>query len=290
VIDGLLPVDKALGWTSHDVVARLRRVAGQRSIGHAGTLDPLASGVLVLMLGSATRLSSLVMQAPKTYCAEIVLGATTVTDDGEAPLLEARDAGSIRREEVERCLQAFIGDVDQVPPRYAAVRHGGEKLYVLARKGVDVEPAPRRVHISALTLTRWDPPRFRLRIECGSGTYIRSLARDIGASLRVGAYLHALRRTSSGSFTIDRCSPLDALSDREAVALATHPMDWVLGDWPAVVLASDQVRAARHGQAVPIGDVTEGRVRLYDAFGTLVGLAVCSGDRVKPYRVFNGGH
>ena len=265
-------------------------MVGQKAVGHAGTLDPLASGVLVLLLGNATRLSSLVMQSRKTYCAEIVLGATTATDDGESPLLEMGDARPIRREEVERCLQSFVGDIDQIPPRYAAVRQGGEKLYALARRGMDVEPQSRKVSVYALTLTHWQAPRMRLRIECGSGTYVRSLARDIGERLGVGGYLHALRRVASGTITIDHCSRLDALTDGDAVAQGLYPMDWVLGDWPALVLRPDDLGPVRHGQAVPVGGATGGRVRLYDASGTLIALAECSEGRVKPYRVFDGGH
>lgn len=289
MIDGILPIDKPLGWTSHDVVARVRRLAEQRAVGHAGTLDPLASGVLLLVLGNATRLSPYLMDAPKAYCAEVILGATTVTDDAEAPVQRLHDVSHLGAERIERCLDRFRGDIDQIPPAYSAVRQGGQKLYTLARKGVEVEAPARRVTISGIRLVSWSAPRLRLHVQCGSGTYIRSLARDIGADLGVGGYLHALRRVRSGTFGLEECRTMDQLAGRADVARAILAPDRAVWHWPAIVLGPPEVRAARTGRALRVGEAPNGKVRLYDDAGALVALAESVAGLVKPYRVFDGG-
>jgi tRNA pseudouridine55 synthase len=286
---GILPVDKPAGWTSHDVVARVRRLAGQREVGHAGTLDPLATGVLLLVLGKATRLSSYLMESRKVYCAEVVLGVTTVTDDAEAPIERQRPLPPLVRDDIEGCLHTFIGMISQAPPRYAAVRHGGQKLYKLARQGVAVAPEPRQVAIHTIDLEDWSPPRLRLRITCGSGTYIRSLARDIGAALEVGGYLHALRRTVSGSFTLADCRGLDDLHGLEDVRRSLKPLDWALLGWPAAVLGSREVDLVLTGKPAHCSGATRGNVRLYDISGRLVALARVEGGVARPFRVFDGG-
>lgn len=289
MIHGILAIDKPLGWTSHDVVARCRRVAGQRQVGHAGTLDPLATGVLLLVLGSATRLSSYLMETRKVYCADVVLGATTATDDAEAPLQTQADASHITLDDLHGCLARFTGDLEQVPPAYAAVRRGGQKMYVLARQGIEVERPPRPVTIDQIELVEWKPPRVRLLVRCGPGTYIRSLARDVGAALGVGGYLHGLRRIRSGQVGIDDCHALDSLTDRAAVEAALLPPDYALLHLPAAVLSPAEVAAVRTGQAVPGGRGGNEEVRLYDPSGTLVGLARQAGGLLKPFRVFQEG-
>ncbi|HEX8917215.1 MAG TPA: tRNA pseudouridine(55) synthase TruB [Chloroflexota bacterium] len=288
MINGVLPVDKPAGWTSHDVVARVRRLVGQRQIGHAGTLDPLATGVLLLVLGQATRLSQYLMQSTKVYCAEVVLGVTTSTDDAESPILERTDASHISLEAVEHALAGLRGEIRQVPPRFAAIRQKGEKLYVLARRGEGVEPEPRPVVIYRIDVVRWLPPRVRLRIQCGPGTYMRSLARDIGASLEVGAYLHSLRRVQSGRFVADNCVSLKDLCDAESVQKCILPPEYAVADWPVVVLSDDECAAVRMGQPFQlVGD--DGKlVRLYDGSGTLVALARTGSGEAAPFRVFAG--
>jgi tRNA pseudouridine55 synthase len=295
VISGILPVDKPLGWTSHDVVARVRRLAGQRQVGHAGTLDPLATGVLLLVLGDATRLSSYLMDSAKTYRADVVLGATTVTDDAEAPLLprgggRMAEVSDIDRSAIDRCVRGFVGRVDQVPPAYAAARHGGEKLYALARKGVAVEPEARGVIIHSAEVESWEPPRLRLRIRCGPGTYIRALARDIGNSLGVGAYLHALRRTASGDFSVHDCWRLEAAEgDRpDPIAGAVLPAEYAVLTLPAVLLSAEEERAVRVGRPVAVAGPHVGEVRLYGTSGTLIALGRQAEGRIRPFRVFAG--
>jgi tRNA pseudouridine55 synthase len=249
----------------------------------------LATGVLLLVLGQATRLSSYLMAQPKVYCAEVVLGATTATDDAEAPLQTRSDASAITLEEVQWSVQQFTGTISQIPPRYAAVKRGGEKLYVLARRGVDIAPAPRRVTIYELEIVQWRSPRLRLRLRCSSGTYVRALARDIGAALEVGGYLHALRRVSSGRLTVGESHPMEALDSSAAVEQRVLPADWAVLDQPAAVVAPAEARGVRRGQPVRVSASVQGTVRLYDRNGTLVALGQGTGDRVKPFLVFDGG-
>jgi tRNA pseudouridine55 synthase len=289
VITGILPVDKPLGWTSHDVVARARRVAGQKQVGHAGTLDPLATGVLLLVLGQATRLSAYLMDAPKEYRAVVVLGATTATDDAEAPLLERCDISHIGRAEIDVVLPRFRGVIQQAPPRYAAVRKDGEKLYVLARRGEEVEIESREVTIHAIAVEEWNPPALRLRVRCGSGTYIRSLARDIGAALGAGGYLHALRRTVSGSFDARHCAALDHIQDRPGLLRALVPPDRAVVEWPAVIVGPDDAAAIATGRTIALAHEARGSVRIYSEQGHLIALAEGDGDVLRPFRVFTGG-
>lgn len=288
MITGILPVDKPLGWTSHDVVGRIRRVTAQRQVGHAGTLDPLATGVLILVLGKATRFSSYLMATPKVYCAEVVLGATTVTDDAEGSMQSWADVSHLSLSDVERRLPHFVGEIAQVPPRYAAIKHGGEKLYVLARKGETVEPEPRRVMVYSIDMQEWQPPRLRIRVRCGPGTYIRSLARDLGAALGVGAYLHALRRSASGTFTAAGSCRLPALQSADAVERNLQPPDRAVLELPALVLPESEMRAARDGRPIETRSDLQGPLRLYDRSGGLIGLGRVTGGRIRAFHILSG--
>lgn len=287
MISGILPVDKPLGWTSHDVVGRVRRLAGQRAVGHAGTLDPLASGVLLLVLGTATRLSPYMLASEKEYCAEVVLGATTATDDAEGEMLTRTPVPPLGRDTIEAALARFEGEIAQVPPRYAAIKRSGEKLYVLARRGEDVVVEPRRVTIARIELVRLDLPRLRLRVVCGAGTYIRALARDVGAALGVGGYLHALRRVRSGTFAAGDCVPLGDLAAVGDVRAALLPPDRAVLSLPALALSASQAEDVRHGRPVAGSDV-RGSIRLYGPDGHLVALGEAVGGMVRPTRVFRG--
>lgn len=289
MITGILPVDKPLGWTSHDVVARVRRLSGQKAVGHAGTLDPLATGVLVLVLGKATRLSDDLMGTTKVYCAEVVLGATTATDDAEGEVAARAPIGDLSRADTDAVLQRFVGEIAQVPPMYAAVRKGGERLYVLARRGETVEREPRRVTIYSIEIIAWQPPRLRLRVRCSPGTYIRSLARDIGEALGTGGYLHALRRTRSGTIGISETAPVGALGDREDVERALLPPDRAVAGRPALLLTASEEAHILNGRAIDAGIRADGSVRLYGATGELVALGRAVAGRIEPYRVFGEG-
>jgi tRNA pseudouridine55 synthase len=289
VITGILPVDKPLGWTSHDVVARVRRLSGQKAVGHAGTLDPLATGVLVLVLGKATRLSDELMATTKEYCAEVVLGATTATDDAEGEVVARGPINGVTQQGIDTALRQLTGEIAQVPPMYAAVRKGGERLYVLARRGETVEREPRRVTIHAIEVISWEPPRLRLRVGCSAGTYIRSLARDVGEALGTGAYLHALRRTRSGTIGIGESVLLADLAGREDVERALLLPDRAVIGRPALRLSPSEEARILTGGIIEAGVAADGSVRLYGATGELVALARAVAGRIEPYRVFGEG-
>ncbi len=257
-------------------------------MGHGGTLDPLATGVLLVMLGQATRLSSYLMAAPKVYCAEVVLGASTATDDAEAPAQDLRAVTHVTRTDIERCLLTFIGSIRQTPPAYAAVRQGGEKLYKLARAGVPVEPVARQVEVHRIHVQAWSPPRLMLRIECGSGTYIRSLARDLGAALEVGGYLHGLRRVASGAFHAEACYTVRALESATSIEECLEPLDRAVLEFPAAMLQTIDVQRVEHGLPILSERETDGLVRLYGTEGTLLALGEAQGRQIKPVRVFTG--
>jgi tRNA pseudouridine55 synthase len=208
VTSGFFIVDKPGGVTSFSMVAMMRRLTGVRRVGHAGTLDPLASGVLPVAVGSATRLIEFTDDASKTYVARVRFGVVTDTADAEGEVVARHDPSRLTRDAAAAAVREFIGEIEQTPPLYSAIKVAGKPLYRYAREGADVEVRPRRVHIDRITLLRFEADVAELEVECGKGTYIRALARDIGERLGCGAHLAALRRTSSGGFDIaDAHSP-----------------------------------------------------------------------------------
>ena len=252
-LSGILNVDKPLGWTSHDVVGLVRRLTRQRQVGHAGTLDPLASGVLLVMMGQATRLSDYLMHGRKCYLARLRLGATTPTDDAEGEVTEAPAAPGLTRERVAAALSAFRGDIEQVPPAYAAIKQGGVPVYKLARQGKEPVLAARRVRIDALALLALDGEMLDILVWCSAGTYIRALARDIGQRLGCGAYLAGLRRLSSGAFGVDTAvgvQELRQLADEGRVSEILAPLDEAVAGWPAVITTTQQARDVLHGNVI----------------------------------------
>ncbi|HEU5432398.1 MAG TPA: tRNA pseudouridine(55) synthase TruB, partial [Thermomicrobiales bacterium] len=200
-LHGFLVIDKPAGWTSFDVVARARRLLGEKRIGHAGTLDPAATGVLPLAVGAARKTLEFLAEASKTYDAEITFGVETDTWDRDGAVVAMADAGELTRDQIAGALEPFRGSFAQTPPMHSAIKIGGRKLYQLARKGEEIERPARSVTIHALDLLGWESPVARLRVDCSKGTYIRSLAHDLGAALGMGAHLSALRRTRTGPFT-----------------------------------------------------------------------------------------
>ncbi len=254
-VHGLLIVDKEAGWTSHDVVAKVRRLIRQRRVGHAGTLDPMATGVLVLCLGKATRLAEYLQGHDKRYRATIRLGETTDTYDAEGRILERRPVPPLSLEELRAYLQRFQGEILQHPPPFSAVKIAGTPAYRRARRGEAVLPPPRQVTIHELRLVAWSPPDLSLEIACSAGTYIRSLAHDLGQAIGCGAHLIALRRTASGPFT-----ERDAIPLAELIRLITEagerwrarvlPPVEAVRDMPQIRLTPDQIRAVRFGQPI----------------------------------------
>ena len=252
---GLAVVDKPAGWTSHDVVARARRLLGTRKVGHAGTLDPDATGVLLLGVGRATRLLRFLTELPKTYETDILLGVETDTLDASGTTTATHDMSGVRMEEIRVAAAALTGDLEQVPPMVSAVRVGGRRLHELAREGIEVERAARPVHVERFDvdpLTGPDEPPLRLRavITCSSGTYIRVLAADLGAALGGGAHVDNLRRTAIGPFTLAEAVPLDDL-DVGSLLEPAAALRWM----PAVTVGEELATVVGHGRVLPIGEI-----------------------------------
>lgn len=296
-MDGILIIDKPDGWTSHDVVARARRLLREKRIGHTGTLDPFATGVLVLLLGRATRLAQFLSGAEKEYEATIRLGYDTDTGDltgarregvGEA----AKDCAAVGREELEAALALLRGEIEQVPPMYSAKKIGGKKLYELARRGEEIERAAVRVRVSEFEVIAYEDGSFmkssgdatcdvRARVVCSAGTYVRTLAESVGEHLGTGAHLAALRRTRAGEFRVERAVSLETLqklaeggSLLEGGGEFLLPVEAALPHMPAAHLTADEARRVRHGAAVGARDAgswDEGaNVAMFDEGGVLV--------------------
>ncbi len=297
-MDGLLLVDKPAGPTSHDVVARMRRVLGERRIGHTGTLDPAATGLLPLVLGRATRLARFLSATDKTYEADLRLGVATDSGDADGRPLGPPYAGSLpSRDEIEHALDAFRGTYLQQPPALSARRIAGRRSYTLARKAglesdadaAPIRPAPTEVTVARIEILACDGPALRLRVDCSAGFYVRSLAHELGQRLRTGAHLTGLRRTRTGTFTVEESITLaSAEREPEHARAAIVPMAGMLRGWSSVVLTADGVRQACHGRdlgpadfaaACGFHEASSGHalVRLVDAAGELVGIAEHSG-------------
>ena len=264
MIDGLVVVDKDAGWTSHDVVAKCRGRFKQKRIGHSGTLDPDATGVLLVGLGRVTRLLKYLTDLPKTYTGEVVLGTATSTLDASGEVTGEWDMSAVTLEDAVAAAEALTGPILQVPPMVSALKVGGKRLHELARAGIEVEREARpvtvhRFHVGATT----EPLVLAIEVECSSGTYIRTLAADLGTALGGGAHLRNLRRTAIGSFTLADAHPLDALTDEHVIL----PAD-ALRDYPSVEIDADQLVLVGHGR--PITGLPAGTVGLRDADGRLV--------------------
>ncbi len=278
-MNGLLNVNKPQGITSHDVVNVVRRLAGIRRVGHAGTLDPLATGVLVLLVGPATRLARFFSGARKRYRAVIRLGETTTTYDAEGEVV-ARRPISVSRAELESALAHFRGDLLQVPPMYSAVKIQGQKLYKLARAGEEIEREPRPVTIHALALLEWSPPELTVELTCSAGTYVRSLAHDLGERLGCGAHLRALVRLSAGAFRLEESHSLDdlrAFAEANRFAEALIPPAQAL-PLPPVTLTPEQERAVRHGQRIELVEAPGAELQALDAAGALIAVLIPAGE------------
>ncbi|MDY6917770.1 MAG: tRNA pseudouridine(55) synthase TruB [Chloroflexota bacterium] len=270
-IDGILNINKPAAETSLDTVRRVRRLCGQRWVGHAGTLDPGATGVLPVCLGQATRIIPFIVDAHKTYIAEMELGVVTDTYDADGRVTRRVDCSHVTREQVEQALPAFRGSILQKPPMYSAVKHQGKRLYELARAGIEVERELRTAEVFRLELLDWQPPLCTVEVECGKGTYVRSLAHDLGQAVGCGAHVKKLVRTRNGLFDIRdsvTVSQLEAAFEREEWRELLYPMDVVLQNWMAAIVSEEQERDIRHGRpvALAMGD-EKGYCRAYSADG-----------------------
>jgi len=226
---GILLVDKPVGWTSHDVVQFVRKRFRFRKVGHCGTLDPTATGLLVLVLGRATKLSARLTNQDKVYRGVMELGVETSTDDSEGEVIARRDASGVTRESLEEAFDRFTGEIEQIPPMTSAVKKGGRPLYKLARKGVEIDREPKRVVIHELQLLDFRPPEVEFELHCSKGTYVRTLCADIGRDLGCGAYLKTLRRLASGRFRVEDAVPVEDMKnwERDQVLAAMIPLERV---------------------------------------------------------------
>jgi tRNA pseudouridine55 synthase len=293
--DGILAINKERGWTSHDVVARVRRLVGQKRVGHAGTLDPAATGVLPICIGQATRVVEYLGESGKSYRATITFGVATTTYDAEGDIIAQHDLpATLDRVAIESVLPDFTGAIQQVPPMYSALKRNGKRLYELARAGEQIELAPRPVRIDALRIVAWDAPTLVLDVDCGKGTYIRSLAHDLGERFGCGAHLAALERTRVGPFTLARCITLDAL------ALALNQATWgdhlyapdeALLHLHAAILGAANEQRARQGQPLLLNTASAlapaTQLRAYSTDGRFLGILTGADDASwRPTKIF----
>jgi tRNA pseudouridine55 synthase len=280
---GLVVVDKDPGMTSHDVVSRVRRLAGTRKVGHAGTLDPMATGVLVLGVDRATRLLGHLMLTEKAYDATIRLGAVTTTDDAEGEVVSTHDVSGVTEDDVRHQLARFVGDIEQVPTAVSAIKVDGKRAYARVRDGEQVELKARPVTIHELVVHEVALPDVRISVRCSSGTYIRAIARDLGAALGVGGHLTALRRTAVGSFDLAVARTLEQLTTDFAVLPIA---DAARASFPAVDLGEEQAAHVRFGRALGLTLPGEGPHAVFGPDGEFLALYEQSGEQARPLAVF----
>lgn len=286
-IEGILNIDKPLRLTSHDVVSQVRRISQTRRVGHAGTLDPLATGVLLVCLGRTTRLIEYLTEQPKTYETTLRLGQETDTYDAEGKIVATR-AVTVTADDVTAALPHFRGDIQQTPPMFSAIKKDGQPLYKLARRGIEVERAARPVAIYELTLLSCQLPFVHLRVGCSAGTYIRSLAHDLGQMLGCGGHVTGLRRTAIGPFTVDQAIPLADLTP-ETVSVILLPGDQAVHHLPLLVLSAAEVSHLCQGRRLPRQPRHPHALvaRVYDEAGIFLGIVSSVDDQWQPKKVFD---
>jgi tRNA pseudouridine55 synthase len=284
-INGVLLLNKPAGITSNTALQKAKRLLNAKKAGHTGTLDPFADGLLPLCFGEATKFSAYLLDADKGYRATLQLGTTTTTGDPEGEVTATRDV-NVRRADVEAVLPHFTGEIEQIPPMHSALKHQGRPLYEYARAGIDVERPPRKLTIRGIELLECAPPRMVLDVRCSAGTYIRTLAQDIGAALGCGAHLTALTRTAAGGFALDAAHTLDALAalDGPARQALLLPPDCLVAHLPAVRLGETAAAALLQGRVVPHTQPGTGLVRVY-AGEAFLGLAEAGPDGLAPRRL-----
>ena len=293
-VNGVLILDKPAGISSNKALQKVKQLLFARKAGHTGSLDPLATGLLAICFGEATKLADYIVDTEKHYRVTGQLGVTTSTGDAEGEVREEKPVPDVDQAQLEAIIDTFRGEIMQVPPMYSALKYHGEPLYKLARQGIEVEREPRAVTIFALELLSLSDNQFTLDVVCSKGTYIRTLIEDIGDALGCGAHTIALRRTALGPFTdadmVDMDTLIDAeKNDREALNNYVKPVETALQDWPAVCLSADAAYYVRQGQAVTVSRApTSGMVSLYDNANQFMGIGQILDDgRVTPRRLLN---
>ena len=288
-IDGVLLLDKDVGLSSNAALQRARRLYRAEKAGHTGTLDPLASGLLPICFGEATKFAHMLLQGDKVYAATVRLGVTTTTGDAEGDPIDERPV-RVSRRDVDSALAGFVGRIAQIPPRHAALKYRGRNYYEYARAGVDIPRVAREVDVHELVLVRWNPPDVELRVRCGKGTFVRVLAEDLGAALGCGGHLAALRRTASGGFEVGAAVSLEALGGmddaaRDALLL---PVDVLLASLPRLDLDETEAWRLERGQMLPRIDLADGDYRVYAA-GRLIGVGHADACVLRPRRLLATG-
>lgn len=291
-VRGVLLLDKPKGDTSNGALQRVKRIFNAQKAGHTGSLDPLATGLLPICFGSATKLSAFLLDADKSYWVQVRLGATTTTGDTEGEVLETAPTDQVTEADISRALEGFRGEIQQIPPMYSALKHKGERLYKLAREGREVERDPRTIRIHELSLCSCDLPSLELEVRCSKGTYVRTLAEDIGGVLGCGAHVTDLRRTGVGPYDADQSVTIEQIETAaqegyQALDALLVPAETALADRPAVTLNPDSTFYVKQGQPVLVPNApTEGQVRLFDPNGLFIGVGEILDDgRVAPKRL-----
>ncbi|MBE5900632.1 MAG: tRNA pseudouridine(55) synthase TruB [Lachnospiraceae bacterium] len=290
MLDGIIVIDKEPGYTSHDVVAKMRGICGQKKVGHTGTLDPDATGVLPICLGKGTKVSGLLTDSDKVYEAELVLGITTDTLDLSGKILSEREVDFLE-EEVKEAIYSFVGEIFQIPPMYSALKVNGQKLCDLARQGIEVERKPRKVKIYSIDILSMELPKVIIRVACSKGTYIRTLCQDIGDKLGCGGAMGSLRRIRAAGFTLEHAITLTELQKAKDAGHLTdylHPVEEVYSVYPRVTAKSIADKLLQNGNVVPAGWMekpasTVQMVRMYNHQGDFIGIFSYK-EETKEYR------
>lgn len=296
MINGIININKEKGFTSHDVIAKLRGIIGQKKIGHTGTLDPDATGVLPVCLGRATKVCDLLTNKDKTYEATLVLGVSTDTQDLSGQIIEEKDTSSLTKEAVREALLSFVGPYNQVPPMYSALKVDGKKLYELAREGKSVERAPRKREIYNIEITKMELPKVKFIVKCSKGTYIRTLCHDVGIKLSVGGAMEDLKRTKVGNYTIGEAYTLAEVAEKvtaDKLEDILQPIAEVFSDYPSGYLNKKREKEAYNGGALSFNDVeikeeivVGQKIRLFNQEEEFVGLYEKQEDNYKLIKIF----
>lgn len=292
-VNGVLLLDKPLGISSNEALQQVKRLFNAQKAGHTGSLDPLANGLLPLCFGAATKISGFLLEADKRYWVRVKLGVTTTTADAEGEVLDTRSAEHVGEQDILQLLPEFTGVIQQLPPMYSALKHKGQRLYKLAREGIEVEREPREITIHSLELVKSDLPEFELMVHCSKGTYVRTLAEDIGNRLGCGAHVVGLRRTKVGPYTDEHLVTMEQLQqlagdgDFNGLDQLLLPMDTGLGNWPAVQLTANTSFYIKQGQPVQVPKAPlDGWVRIYGVNDEFIGVGEIDDDgRVAPRRL-----
>lgn len=295
-MDGILLIDKPSGITSHDVVDDIRKKTGMRRIGHTGTLDPNATGLLILCLGKATKLSEYFIALDKTYEGKMRLGMVSDSHDIDGNIIKENEVGNISKKEIRKYLSNFIGEIEQIPPMVSAIKIGGKRLYKMAKEGITIEREPRKVKIHEFEIIKIDLPNIWFRVSCSRGTYVRTLCHDFGEKIGCGAILTALKRTKIGNYTVEKAIPLESISTNEEVQKNLIPIEYAL-DLPQVILSTSGENLFKNGNKVitekilKINEGTDDLVQVFNKHGVFLGIAniirTAVGPSIIPKKVFN---